>query len=129
MVFLQRGYGDWMSDQQPKPDFSFLAKVLGSGTGVAPLLERYLVENRVYKNEVVSLDGYTFRNCAFIGCSLLISKGNFHIWDCHIANCMAQFGGNALNVVKLSALMLGTWDQFNEELRPSAEPDGGVTIG
>jgi len=92
------------------------------------LLEKYTVENRVYKSQRIYLDGYTFKNCAFINCELHASKGSFHLVDCHFNLCTLHFSGNALRSVKLSSLLLGTWAQLNEGLRPIVEWDGGVTI-
>src|SRR5690349_21507557 len=38
----------------------------------------YKVEDRVYKNQQINVDGYSFKNCAFINCTITTSKGNFH---------------------------------------------------
>src|SRR6266853_1709881 len=73
------------------------------------LLQQYAIENRVYKNVQINLDGYTFRNCAFIGCELHTRKGNFRIVDCHISNCTTYFLGNALRIVKLFSIYLESW--------------------
>jgi hypothetical protein len=101
------------------------------GTPAQPLgrlLQQYSIENRVYKNVQINLDGYTFRNCAFIGCELHARKGNFHIVDCHISNCTAYFVGNALRIVKLLSIFLESWGNLNVGLRAKIEPDGGATI-
>jgi hypothetical protein len=76
----------------------------------------------------INLDGYTFRNCAFIGCILQTSKGNFHIVDCHITNYTVYFVGNALRIAKLSSMLLDSWGNLNEGIRAKVEPDDGVTI-
>lgn len=92
------------------------------------LVQPYIIESRVYKNEQLNLDGYTFKNCAFIQCGLHSSKGNFQIIDCHFNGCAATFDGNALRIVRFSALMLATWEQLIAPFRPTVEQDGGVTI-
>lgn len=96
--------------------------------GRTRFLERHVVENRVYKNQRVPLDGYSFKNCAFIECDLHTVKGSFILEDCHITRCMATFNGSALRVVKFSSLILSTWNQLAESLRPTVEPDGGITV-
>jgi hypothetical protein len=116
-----------MSDELSKPELA-----LGlAGLYASPLdaiLQQYDIENRVYKNVQINLDGYTFRNCAFIGCALHTSKGNFHIVDCHVANCSLYFMGNAARSVKLSSMLHESWNNLFEGIRPKVEPDGGVTI-
>lgn len=119
-----------MTGEKPKADTYYGLAVLA---GLAPqqpltLLDPHLVENRVYKNQRITLDAYRFANCVFINCELHTSKGNFHLSDCHFSQCTINFSGSALRAVKLSSLLLGTWDQLNEGLRPLIEPDGGVTI-
>lgn len=87
-----------------------------------------VVERRVYKNNSLNLDGYTFSNCVFVNCSLSISTGDFRLKDCHVQNCMIYYNGNALRVVRLSSLLLGNWDQLNEGLRAKVEADHGITV-
>ena len=94
----------------------------------AVLLNPHVVDNRVYKNDLIDLDGYTFRNCAFIGCLLKTSKGNFQIISCHFDSCRVYFSGNSLKAVKLSSLLLGSGEQFGEALRAHRAADGGITI-
>jgi hypothetical protein len=119
------------SDKLHEDLMTSLYGILPSGGTLArrtSLFEPHVIENRVYKNENLSLDGYIFRNCAIIDCVLYTEKGNFQIEDCHFARCVATFGGNALRIVKYSALMLSTWEQLIAEFRPAVEADGGVTI-
>ena len=116
-----------MSDES-KPESLLLRSLFATEEPLDRLLQQYAIENRVYKNVQINLDGYTFRNCAFIDCNLNTSKGNFHIIDCHFAGCRIYFMGNALRIVKLSSTLLGSWSNLNNELRAKIEPDGGVTI-
>jgi len=72
-----------MSEEKRDQGFSLLAQVLAHGARrPLTLLEQYTIDNRVYKNERINLDGYTFRNCAFINCDLNTAKGNFRLQDC-----------------------------------------------
>lgn len=116
-----------MSDELSKPGSRSLVNLYGL-TPTPFDLQKYVIENRVYKNVQVNLDGYTFRNCAFIGCELRTAKGNFHIVDCHFGDCSVYFVGNALRIVKLSSMLLESWGQLNEGIRAKVEPDGGATI-
>lgn len=116
----------------PKPDLTAALLALGVGTTAAPmprsLLEPHLVENRVYKDTNLSLDGYTFRNCAFINCGLRTTKGSFHLESCYLTNCSVSFGGSAVRAVRLASLLLTDWNQFSEAFRAQVNPDGGITI-
>ena len=102
-----------------------LADVKSANTIPAPLPQTYEVNNRVYKNQEVQLDGYTFRNCAFINCVLVTLTGNFHIDSCHFHLGQIYFGGNAFRSIQLSSLLWGT-DMSG--FRGKVEPDGSITI-
>lgn len=124
-----------MTDEKQTPGTditSFLTSL--SSISVRPqarpftLLEPHVVENRVYKNQQINIDGYVFRNCAFFNCGITTEKGNFDLVSCHLRGCWFLFGGNALRVVKLTSLVFSTWNQLQEELRARVEPDGSVTI-
>ncbi|HEY3768242.1 MAG TPA: hypothetical protein VGN44_06185, partial [Candidatus Angelobacter sp.] len=47
----------------------------------------YQVDDRVYKEQNLHIDGYHFKNCAFIRCNLQVSRGNFSIDKCYFQNC------------------------------------------
>jgi hypothetical protein len=91
-------------------------------------LQTHVIDRRVYKNNTISLDGYTFSNCVFIDCQLTTSKANFRLKDCHVQNCQLFFGGNALRAVKISSILVGHWMHLPEGLRAGQEPDGGITV-
>lgn len=121
-----------MSDK-PNPRFPYALRNPPGPPTTAPappldLLIKYPIENRVYKRAQINLDGYTFRNCAFIGCELYTAKANFHMIDCHFSDCVVYFDGNALRSVQLASLLLGSWQDLSESLRARVEPDGGITI-
>lgn len=109
-----------MSDYQ-----NSLALLLGVGiqSPASPVIDR-----RVYKNNALNLDGYTFSNCVFIDCHLSTSTGDFRIKDCHLQNCTIFFNGNALRVVKLSSVLMGNWNHLNDGLRATVEVDRGITV-
>lgn len=120
-----------MSEEKPKA--IPLSSLIHGSASPAPRLsrprfERYLVDSRVYKNQTLNLDGYTFKNCAFVNCALTVHKGHFVFEGCFFSNCSVSFSGTALKVVKLSSLFIGTWDQLIEEFRAGVEQDGGFTI-
>jgi hypothetical protein len=123
-----------MSEQEANSGAYGHAEAIAALAGILPVrppmlfFEPYTVDNRVYKGERISLDGYTFKNCAFINCVLTTAQGNFVLDSCHLSLCTLQFSGNALKVVRLSSILLGNWDQLNVSLRPYLEPDGALTI-
>ncbi len=117
-----------MSEEKRKSQFLAALAALAPPPAPLTLLERYTIDNRVYKNDRIDLDGYTFRNCAFINCVLHTAKGNFYLESCHFHLCTLHFSGNALRVVRFSSILLGNWDQLNEGLRAQVHPDGSVSI-
>ena len=101
--------------QQPQPQ---------SGLTLQP----YRIDGRVYKNNAIALDGYTFVNCVFIDCHLTTVQANFRFTDCHLQNCKVFFSGDALRSVRLSSVLINNWDHLPEGLRAKVEPDWGFTI-
>lgn len=88
---------------------------------------KYEIRDRVYKNESVSLDGYTFINCAFFGCILITSNGNFRFKECFIGlGCTIYFSGSAQRVVKLTSML--DWKNSSPDLIARTNTDGSVTI-
>ena len=58
--------------------------------------------NRVYKNQNIYLDGYTFTNCVFSNCRLYSDTGIFALKSCIIMNdCQPIYGPSALRIIKL----------------------------
>jgi len=87
---------------------------------------QYPIENVVFKQKRVNLDGYTFRNCAFVDCTLYTSVGNFRLEECFIhSGSFLIFLGNAVRVTKLASLLNF---ERSPELRPEFHPDGSCTI-
>jgi hypothetical protein len=118
-----------MADEnQPKVPLASLLHVARQQTQAPLAFSPYLIDRRVYKNATLNLDGYTFSNCVFLNCKLVTSKGNFRFRDCHAQGGEIHFNGNALNVVKLSSILIANWDHLPEGLRARFEPDGGITI-
>src|SRR5436309_2062025 len=121
-----------MAEEKPKRGLDSLARTLlgarQQSDNLLQLYQPYVIDNRVYKRVRINLDGYTFRNCAFIDCLLQTAKGNFILESCHLHMCTFQFSGNALRVAKLCSLLLGNWEQLNEGLRAQIEADGSCTV-
>jgi hypothetical protein len=85
--------------------------------------------DRVYKNQEVHLDGYTFTNCCFINCHLYSNTGIFALKSCTVMNdCHILFGPSALRIVKLFNMRFpnqnATWPVYNA----ASEPHGSITI-
>jgi len=94
--------------------------------GPAPaLLNPHKIEDRVYKNQAINLDGYHFYNCAFINCVLSSSKGNFSFHSCYFQTNQIQLEGNALTAVRLASIC--NWQNV-PYWHAEIEPDGATTI-
>ena len=89
--------------------------------------KHYLVENLVFKDQKVNLDGYRFKNCAFINCVLQTHTGNFKLEECFFSNNWSVlFLGKAATAVRLVSIT--DWSQWNSFLKAKIHPNGGVTI-
>lgn len=87
----------------------------------------YEINDRVYKNETINLDGYTFINCAFMNCFLNTTTGNFRIRECFFGSqSLFVFNGVAQRIVKLASLL--DWNNSALELRATFHSDGSVTV-
>ena len=84
------------------------------------------IENVVFKQKNMVLDGYKFKNCAFISCVLHISVGNFVLEECFVnSDTTFIFGENALRVSKVCSLLNYA---ASPGLHPTIHADGSVTI-
>ena len=97
-----------------------------SVTGILNALAKQ-PRDRYYKDQKIYLDGYTFTNCCFSNCTLVVGAGVFALKSCMImANCNVEYTQPAVRSIKLfnrrnpSAVFPG----FN----PTYEPDGSITI-
>lgn len=87
-------------------------------------------QNRVYKDEAISLDGYTFTNCCFNNCVLETDSGLFALKACLIMqNCTFVFGPAAMRIIKVFNLQ---WPPSGPAAHPvynaKAEPHGTLTV-
>ena len=97
------------------------------GGGLVPYHRvSFPIENVVYKQKRLSLDGYTFKNCAFIGCELYVEVGNFALEECFVnLQTTFFFNENALRVAKVCSLLNFAG---SPGLVPTIHPDGSITI-
>lgn len=88
---------------------------------------RVPVENLVFKQKSVNLDGYIFKNCAFVGCVLITSKGNFQLEECFTGpGSVIYFTGDAQRVVRLASLL--DLKNLDVNLQAQRNPDGSFTV-
>jgi hypothetical protein len=101
---------------------------MSTGPGLVPYLPNVLqpIENVVYKLKQIRLDGYRFKNCAFIGCELYADLGNFVLEECFLnPQTSFFFNNNALRVARLASLLDF---QRSPGLRALFHEDGSLTI-
>ncbi len=88
---------------------------------------QYPIDSTVYKEKIINLDGYRFKNCAFVNCVLRTTKGNFMLDACFFGGTTQfYFLGDAVRVVQLASFL--DWENVSPTLRPGVNPDGSVTI-
>jgi hypothetical protein len=87
----------------------------------------YLIHDLVFKEKEIQLDGYHFKNCAFVNCALVTEVGNFKLEECYFqGNWWARFDGNAHNIVRLASIV--DWEVATPGVRAVWHPDGAVSI-
>jgi hypothetical protein len=92
-----------------------------------PQAPYYAVENLVFKNQRITLDGYHFKNCAFVDCVLRTLTGKFKIEECYLQGSFwLAFADDALRVARLASLV--DWNEATAEVRAIYHPNGGVSI-
>jgi hypothetical protein len=86
--------------------------------------------DRVYKDQRVHLDGYTFTNCCFNNCVLESDSGIFALKACMImTNCQFYFGPSALRIIKLFNLLYPpSGVAAHEVYNATNEAHGTVTV-
>ena len=82
----------------PLSTLSFLAAARGALSGPT-------IENHVYRDASLILDGYTFKNCAFYNCNLRTALGNFIFDRCWFGNCRIYFDGSSIRILKLASIL------------------------
>jgi hypothetical protein len=94
--------------------------------GTLLALNQYSVADRYYKGQVLTLDGYKFRNCCFHNCTLIVDKGTFEFDKCTIIGCRFEFGATARKTVQFYNLVAGPVD--GQPFLARRDADGSVTI-
>ena len=95
------------------------------GIPLAPLL--VLIENLVFKEQRVVMDGYRFKNCAFVDCTMVVRRGNFKIEECFLQGTWwCVFEGNAQRVTKLGSIL--DWTTVGSDLKAVLHENGGISI-
>ncbi len=81
------------------------------------------VENKIFQNERVMVDGKQFVNCDFVGASLVYSGGTIPAFEqCQFSGVSLQFGDAAANTLRfLSGIRAGGFtpavDRILEKVR------------
>jgi hypothetical protein len=104
-----------------------------SGLGLnalANLLEKPEAVGLYYRNQVIPLDGYSFRGCRFDGCKLIVSSSNFELIQCVIDDTTSiEYSTSAAKLVRL---FLSKYPSVASLLPPYFQPvkhaDGTVSI-
>lgn len=54
-----------------------------------------------FQNSTVVLDGNVYDGCNFIGCKIVVTRGNFSLKNSSFDSCSFEFGGEAANIKEL----------------------------
>jgi hypothetical protein len=106
---------------------------LGLGLGALGLLAlaaQSEVKGLYYKSKVVPLDGYTFRQCRFDGCTLVLNGTNFRLDHCVIdETTVIQYGPNLVKVIQLFTSRYSWLGSMVPGFAPVMNADGTLSIG
>jgi len=92
-----------------------------------PLIPLTLIENLVFNEKSIKLDGYRFRNCAFVNCTLEVRRGNFRLEECFFqGNWWCSFDGDAQRIAKLFTILDSA--TIVPGLKAVLHENGGVSI-
>jgi hypothetical protein len=87
----------------------------------------YLIENLVFKSNTITLDGYRFKNCAFVDCALQTETGRFKMEECFLQGTFwLKFEGPAQRIARLASLI--DWSVATGDVRAFHHPNGGISI-
>jgi len=64
-------------------------------------------QNKIFKKEMVELDGHSFKNCEFRECMIVLRTGDTELKSCHFENCRLILKDNALNIGKIITTFTG----------------------
>ena len=64
-------------------------------------------QNKVFQKEVVELDNYSFKNCEFRECMIVLRKGETKLSSCRFDKCKLLLKDNALTIGKIITIFTG----------------------
>lgn len=65
-------------------------------------------EDKTFLNEVVKLDFTRWKNCTFIGCTLILKYGETDLLGCKFDKCTLILAGPAIPIMKISSVFYPT---------------------
>jgi hypothetical protein len=63
--------------------------------------------DRTIENVSVNIDGFSWQNCTFNNCEIVVSKGDYDLINCHFNHCRLSLRDNAIAVAKVIELFMG----------------------
>ena len=64
-------------------------------------------KNKKFVKERVELDNHSFEHCNFIGCLIVLEKGETEIEGCTFKDCRLMLVGQALRIAKILRTFIG----------------------
>jgi hypothetical protein len=110
-----------------------LGDILKAGLEMDPaallhlLRRRTVVQNFVYRDQTIHLDGFHFTNCRFERCTLASDFGDFTLTRCFISpDSRLGFSSALVRVIRL--FHLSVQQEVGPGFRPQIDENGLVTI-
>ena len=64
-------------------------------------------KNKKFVKERVELDGHSYEHCDFVGCLIVLEKGETEIEGCTFKDCRLMLVGQALRIAKILQIFIG----------------------
>ena len=64
-------------------------------------------QNKTFQKEIIELDNYSYRNCEFKDCMIILRTGDTELKACTFSGCKLILKGNALTIGKIIKMFSG----------------------
>ncbi len=64
-------------------------------------------KNKRFVKERVELDGHSYQHCDFVGCLIILEKGETQLESCTFKDCRLMLLGQALRIAKILKIFIG----------------------
>jgi len=94
-----------------------------------PIQPPPIVEGLWYHDQIITLDGYIFRNCRFDRCNLVLNTSQFEMQHCHLDEISTlTVAGSIVKPIQIFNRNMRWMRESNSFFMPTLNPDGTISI-